>query len=253
MLANSSVPPVPRYVGAVLLGGVAAALVGLPIAAAMMANRAAPVDPCAVSFDASLSARDNAFVVRRVLACSDVTHGRITADEYREQIAAIDSSWTAKATPAVVVVPPAIQWASTVRGFSTQYTGSSWAATKLLGAPDVFPGSGDNASAWASLGADDRDEWLEVGYAQPMHVSAIEIYETFNPGAITAIELITADGEHITTYQAAAGTTGQLSSKLHHEVGCTNAPIVAVRVQIGSTKVSGWNEIDAIGLVPCAE
>ena len=252
MLANSSVPP-PRYVGSVLLGGLAAALVVLPIAAAMMANRTAAANPCAVAFDATaLSARDRGLVARRLLACSDVTNGRITSAEYHQQIDAIDTAWTTKALPAIVALP-AIQWASTVRGVSTQYTASSWAATKVLGAPDVFPGNGDNASAWASLGADDRDEWIEVGYAQPMQISAVEIYETFNPGAISAIELITADGEHIAAYQGAPGATGQTSNKLRAEVGCTSSPIVAVRVQLASTTVPGWNELDAIGLVPCAE
>ena len=252
MLANSSVPPVPRYLGSVLLGGLAAALVVLPIAAAMMANQTAPADPCAPAFDPSaLSTHERGLVARRLLACSDVTHGRITAGEYRLQLATLDAAWTAP-RPAPVAAP-SIQWASTVRGVSTQYTATSWAATKVLGAPDVFPGHGDNANAWASLGADDRDEWIEVGYAQPMRVSAVEIYETFNPGAIRAIELITADGEHLAAYQGAPGATGQTANKLRADVGCTASPIVAVRVQLASTTVPGWNELDAIGLVACDE
>jgi speckle-type POZ protein len=251
MLANNAVPPVPRYLGSILLGGVAAALVVLPIAAAMMANRTPTADPCAVTFDASLSARDNAFVVRRMLACSDVTHGRITQSEYRGQVAAIDAAWTAR--PVVAIAPPAVQWASTVRGFSTQYTTSSWAATKVLGAPDVFPGSGDNANAWASLGADDKAEWIEVGFAQAMPISAVDVYETYNPGAITSIELITADGSYIPAYSAQPGATGQTTNKLHTDVGCTQAPIVAVRVRLASQSVAGWNELDAISITPCAE
>jgi len=252
MLASSSVPPVSRYLGSVLLGGLAAALVVLPIAVAMMANRATPADPCAPTFDpGALSARERGLVARRLLACSDVTHGRITPGEYRLQVMAIDDAWTAPRPQ--IIAAPSIQWASTVRGVSTQYTTSSWAATKVLGAPDVFPGHGDNANAWASLGADDRDEWIEVGYAQAMPVSAVEIYETFNPGAISAIELITADGEHLAVYQGAPGATGQTANKLRAEVGCTGAPIVAVRVKLASTTVPGWNELDAIGLVGCAE
>lgn len=117
----------------------------------------------------------------------------------------------------------------------------------------MFPGHNDNANAWASLGADDRDEWIEVGYAQPVRISAIEVYETFNPGSVSAIELITADGERITGYQGAPGATGQGANKLRAEVGCTSSPIVAVRVKLASVTVPGWNELDAIGVVPCAE
>ncbi|MBA3453851.1 MAG: hypothetical protein H0T42_12220 [Deltaproteobacteria bacterium] len=236
------------------MGGLAAALVVLPIAAAMMANRveSRAVDPCAPTFDTrALSDRDRGLVARRLLACSDVAHGRITGSAYRAQIAAIDAAWTRE--PAVVTAPPATQWASSVRDFSTQYTSSSWAATKVLGAPDVFPGHGDNANAWASLDADDRDEWIDVRYAQPMRISAVEVYENFNPGSISRIELITTEGRYITGYEGSPSATGQGGNKLRAEVGCTSAAIVGVRVTLASPMVAGWNELDAIGIVPCAE
>lgn len=254
MLASSSVPPVPRYLGAVLVGGLAAALVVLPVAAVMMRDRAMSADPCAIAMSTSdLTARDRGFIARRMLACSDVQHGRISQAEYRLQVAAISSEWTFGQRPTFTPIPPATQWAATVDGFSSQYSTSSWAATKVLGAPDVFPAHGDNANAWASLGADDKPEWIEVGFAQPTQVNAVEIYETYNPGAITSIELVTADGERIQAYQGSAGATGQISNKLRAEVGCTAASIVAVRVHVASTIVPGWNELDAIGVVPCTE
>ena len=249
MLAPSSVPP--RLLGSLLLGSAAAVLVSLPIAGAMLAAAPTPADPCAVAFDPSaLSPHARGLVARRLLACSDVTHGRITADEYHQQLAAIDKAWTVAPPPPA---PPATQWASSVRGVSTQYTAASWSAGRVLGAPDVFPGSGDNQNAWASLGADDQDEWIEVGFAQPMRISAAEIYETYNPGAISAIELTTASGKTIVAYQGSPHATGMASNKLRAEVGCTTEPIAAVTVRLASTQVAGWNELDAIGLVPCAE
>jgi len=250
MLVPPSSPPTFRR--SLAIGGLAASLVSITIASAALATRTprAASDPCAVGLDlAALSQHDRGLVARRTLACSDVTHDRITQAEYRAQIAAIDAAW---ATTPVLVAPPPIQWASSVRGFSTQYTTASWAADRVLGSPDVFPASGDNANAWASLGADDHDEWIEVGYAQPMHVGAIEIFETFNPGAVSAIEMITASGQRITAYQGSPHASGA-SNKLHVETGCTAEPIVAVNVRLASTKVAGWNELDAIGLVPCGQ
>jgi hypothetical protein len=236
-----------------VIGGLAASLIAITVSSAALATHTprATIDPCAVTFDlASLSQRDRALVARRSLACSDVEHGRITQDEYQKQVAAIDAAWT---TPqAIVVAPPAIQWASTVRGFSSQYTATSWAADRVLGAPDVFPTHGDNANAWASLGADDKDEWLEVGYTQPTRISAIDVFETYNPGAISAVEMITASGERITAYQGAPHANGT-ANKLHIDVGCTAEPIVAVHVRVASRQVAGWNEIDAIGVSPCAQ
>jgi hypothetical protein len=235
-----------------VIGGLAASLIAITVASAALATHTPPAtsDPCAVTFDlGSLPQRDRTLVARRTLACSDVEHGRISQGEYQQQVAAIDAAWT---SPPVVSAPPAQQWAATIRGFSTQYTTTSWAADRVLGAPDVFPTHGDNANAWASLGADDKDEWLEVGYAQPMRISAIDVLETYNPGAISAVEMITASGERITAYQGAPHANGS-ANKLHIDVGCTAEPIVAVNVRLASRQVAGWNEIDAIGVSPCAQ
>ncbi|MBL0219357.1 MAG: hypothetical protein IPQ07_36495 [Myxococcales bacterium] len=254
MLIPPSSPPT-QLGRTLVIGGLAASLLSITVASAALASQAAraPMDPCGTGIDdAALSSRDRGFVARRLLACSDVTHGRISDAEYHQQIAEIDAAWSTRMTP-VVIAPPTLQWASSIRGFSTQYTTASWAADRVLGPPDVFPSHGDNANAWASLGADDRDEWIEVGYAQPMQVSAVEVLETFNPGAVTAIEMITASGQRIVAYQGAAGAKGQGSNTLRVDVGCTSEPIVAVSVRLASTKVAGWNELDAIGLAPCAE
>lgn len=235
-----------------VIGGLAASLIAITVSSAALATQGprATNDPCAVTFDlASLSQRDRALVARRSLACSDVEHGRITQAEYQQQVAAIDAAWT---TPPAPIVLPAIQWAASVRGFSSEYTNASWSAQRVLGAPDVFPASGDNVNAWASLGADDKDEWLEVGYAQPTRISAIDVFETYNPGAISAVEMITASGERITAYQGAPHATGS-ANKLHIDVGCTSEPIVAVNVRLASRQVAGWNELDAIGVTPCAQ
>jgi hypothetical protein len=233
--------------------GLAASLVGAALTITALAVQASPPrDPCAADIDAgALTARDRGFVARHQLACSDAAHGRITLDDYRRQIAEIDRAWAA--VPAAPAAPIEPQWASTVRGFSSQYTPDHWAATRVLGAPDVFPGQGDNVNAWASHGADDRDEWIEVGFAQPMRASAVEVLETLNPGAVSAIELVTASGARVTAYQGQPAALGPISHRLRADVGCTAEPIVAVHVKLASTRVPGWNELDAIGLVPCAE
>jgi hypothetical protein len=236
-------------IGSLFLAGLAVSLVGVSLGSAALALRAQQPDSCRIAMDpTSLGTHDRALVARRMLACSDLTHGRITAAEYRSQLAMIDKAWT----PVPVAAPIVTQWAATVRAMSTQYSPSSWAASKVLGAPDVFPANGDNANAWASLGADDRDEFLEVGFAQPIRASAIEIYETYNPGAVRSITLITTSGTHISAYRGNP-TASAGANRLRVDAQCTAEPIVAVRVELGSMAVPGWNEIDAIGLVPCTE
>lgn len=253
-------PSVHRVTGALALAGLAASLVSVSLTTAVLASRptAPPADPCAIDTGA-LGARDRTFVVRRQLACADLAHGRITLAEYRQQIVAIDKEWTTPPAPPEPPAPPAppapvvTQWASTVIGFSSEYTPQDWSASRVLGEPDVFPGHGDSVNAWASLGADDRTEWLEVGYAQPTRISAVEVYETYNPGAVSAIELVTVSGKKIVAYRGAAKALGQTSRKLRADLACTDEPIANVRVTLASAKVPDWNEIDAIGVVPCAE
>ena len=243
--------PPPSFGRTLVIGGLAASLISGTIASAALATRAPRItsDPCAPGFDLStLSQRDRALVARRTLACSDVTHGRIGEAEYQRQVALIDAEWIGPAAP---IAQPAIQWASTVRGFSSEYSPANWSANRVLGAPDVFPAHGDLVNAWASRGADDADEWIEVGYAQPTRIRAIDVFETYNPGAVTAIEMITASGQHITAYQGAPSANGQLSNNLHVDVACTDEPIVAVHVRLASRQVSGWNELDAIGVSAC--
>ncbi|MEO8706184.1 MAG: hypothetical protein ABI867_39505 [Kofleriaceae bacterium] len=228
-----------------LLAGAAFVLVGAGVL--LGSGPSVAVDPCALPTGvklADLDSHDSGLVTRRLLACSDLRHGRITDDQYRSAVAAIDTQWE-PAQPQ----QPKIVWASAVNGFSSQYTTSSWSAAQLLGPPDVFPASGDNAKAWASLGADNQDEWVEVGFDHPGSVSAVEIYETFNPGALERVELVTASGAIVVAQLT--GSPAGASMRRTASVGCTKEPIVAVRVHVASMRVAGWNEIDAIGVVPC--
>jgi hypothetical protein len=155
--------------------------------------------------------------------------------------------------PPLPPVLPAMIWSSTVRAVSTQYSKGDWSAKRALGAPDVFPSNGDDVNAWASEGADDRTEFLELGLERAAHVSAVEVYETYNPGATSQIELISASGARIVVHRARGERLGSDSHLTRAEVGCTDEPIVAVRVTIDSKAVEGWNEIDAVGVQPCAK
>lgn len=153
--------------------------------------------------------------------------------------------WVHVATATEDRVRPATQWASEVRAFSTQYSTDGWSAQQALGPPDVFPNAGDIPKAWATQLPDAPGEFIEVGFKTPMRVSGIEVFETFNPGAIQRIDLISTNRS---TSLAPTGSSDQPYTIL---MTCTSEPVVAVRVTLDSQAVPGWNEIDAIGLVPC--
>lgn len=238
--------PGPRLGAAAMLAlGLGAVVSGALVLTAPPAPR---VDPCAVpggvEFD-GLSPADRSWLAHRLVACSDRAHGRITAGAYRDAIAAIDR------VPEVATPAPALVWAATVRGASSQWSADAWSAARVLGPPEVYPRSGDDARAWASRGADDQVEWIEVGLAQPRRLAAVQIAETYNPGAITRVELYRASGAVEVAYAGAAVATGPAATLRTIGFACTAEPIVAIRVTLDSAAVAGWNELDAIGGQPC--
>ncbi len=52
------------------------------------------------------------------------------------------------------------QYATKVIRFSSQYSKTSWSATRALGKENVYPNYGDNTNAWASLTADSKREYI---------------------------------------------------------------------------------------------
>ena len=172
-------------------------------------------------------------VALHAMACRDLEHGRITLAEYRHLIG-LDQP------PAPLA--PRVQWANSVRAVSSEYTPTRWSAQQVLGPPDAQAG-GDNPNAWASLTADGGPEFIEVGFPQAARLSGLEIYESYNPGAVRSVELIGASGRRVTI--STVGSVRQLGFT------CTEEPIVGARITLASDQVSGWNELDAIGAVSC--
>ena len=210
--------------------------------------------PAGVALD-TLDPPAQSILMRRALVCNDHREGRITDDELATRVAALDAELVGKRIvrrkPRPVESDQLIVWASSVIDVSSQYSDEAWSANQVLGKPDVFPTYGDHNKAWASLGADDREEWIEVGFAGNERISGVEIYETFNAGAIDQVELVTVKGRRIDVAippdTAAPGT----SVKRVFDVRCTQELVRSVRVHLDSQRVSGWNELDAIGVVPC--
>jgi hypothetical protein len=202
-------------------------------------------DTCALPPNvASLDAQAQLALTRHAMACRDLEAGRITLTEYR---ALIGAELPAAPPPTVTV-----QWASSVRAVSSEYSTTDWSAKQALGAPDVYPRSGDDPHAWASRDADAPFEFIEVGFASPQRIHGLQVFETLAPGAITEVEIITASGKRKIIYEQprvdAATVGSQISS---FDFACSDEPIVAARVTLASGQVPGWNEIDAIGALPC--
>jgi hypothetical protein len=241
--------------GAAALFAGAAALVfagGLVAGWSMARGRSAErLDACALPAGVelrALGAAERDRVAERAMLCADLEHGRIAAGEYRAHLAAL-----ARRPPELAPPLPDVTWAASVRAFSTQYTADSWSAGKVLGPPDAPPGGGDSANAWASTEADTGAEFLEVAFAAPQRMNGVEILESFNPGAVSRVELLLADGGRAVVHDAPGAPAALPQLRRRIDFACTAQPVIGVRVTIDSQRVPGWNEIDAIGGRPCRD
>jgi hypothetical protein len=141
------------------------------------------------------------------------------------------------------------QWAASARA-STEYGNPDWAAAQATGAPNVTA-CGDDSKAWAS--SDDTTvEWLELTYTTPVKPFEINIYQTFNPGQIVKVELISPDG--LTDYQVYKATPAKAATCPQMLTlpldGSKLTQVNRIRITVDqSVLAEGWAEIDAVELV----
>ncbi len=123
----------------------------------------------------------------------------------------------------------------------------SWGPEQATGAPDT-PRAGDHPTAWASQTPDGQAEWLELEYDQAIQPARIEVYETYNPGALHRITLFTSNRE-VEAWSGTDPTAPGESAGISRVDVNASEPVQKVRLYLDSPSVAGWNEIDAVGLV----
>lgn len=144
-----------------------------------------------------------------------------------------------------MVSDPALRTADHQRIFLTK---RAWGPEQATGEPDTLE-AGDIQSAWASKTQDDQDEWLELTYANAVSPSAILVHETYNPGALVKVTAQRQGGGDVTVW------TGRDPLEPGSGRGVAVVPFRTdfktnrIRIYLDSKGVSGWNEIDAVGLV----
>jgi hypothetical protein len=121
-----------------------------------------------------------------------------------------------------------------------------WSPEEATGEPDT-PVAGDMKSAWATLEQNKGDEWLRLEYKTPVAVQSIRVRETFNPGAVSKVTAFAGDGTEVLIWE---GTAPAQDAPAEFEVTSdVNVFSRSVKVYLDTTRVEGWNEIDAVQLV----
>lgn len=135
-------------------------------------------------------------------------------------------------------------------GVNSEYAleGRAWGPEQATGAPNSPAFLGDHPTAWASLTEDRQDEWLLLSYEKSVPVSAILVYESYNPGALRQIDQVS--GERVYTLWKSrdpvqVSKDGRYVARIELKQPIT---LSQIRLEIKSTEIRGWNEIDAVGL-----
>ena len=134
-------------------------------------------------------------------------------------------------------------------GGSTPAVPRQWGPEQATGAPDTWPRSGDIGTAWASKTPDGQEEWLQLSYASPIRPTAILVYETYNPGALTKITAIGEDGRETELWKGSDPTALESGKGISVVPVHPESEVKCIKLYLDSVRVAGWNEIDAVGLV----
>ena len=204
--------------------------------------------------------------LRRRLAAPATETDRYFAPHWSKALSRPQRAPAAAATPSVApnprpaaasapVEPPVedaagLQWAVSARA-SSEYRATDYGARQAIGPPTVTR-AGDSVQAWCSKTADAGEEWLELDFDPPVIAKAVRVVQNWNPGAVTQIEVVDADGATTIVWRGPDATVYAAN-----QIGVLEAPfaapsprVVRVKVTFDTKQVKGWNEIDAVGLVP---
>ncbi|MDX1904587.1 MAG: OmpA family protein [Thermonemataceae bacterium] len=144
-----------------------------------------------------------------------------------------------------------VQWANKVIAVSSEKKakGNQFKAEQALGKPNVLPAFQDSPSAWSPEKDDNsKDEYIHVGFANPLNIKQVIIAESYNAGAISEILAYDETGKSNVLYKnpnPAFVSKGRLFSTNFPQ---TSYKVVSIKVILHTAKVAGENQIDAIGI-----
>lgn len=139
-----------------------------------------------------------------------------------------------------------VQWAFRVLEYSSQKESRAFSANQVLGKPNVLPASGENMNAWQPK--DNRkEEYVKVGFLNPIKPKQIVIAESFHPGSVFKILAYDAGGNEYNVNLLKSKRTGELSKVLTVNCADVDFAVFAVKIFLKSTKAEPV-AIDAIGI-----
>jgi hypothetical protein len=121
-----------------------------------------------------------------------------------------------------------------------------WGPEQAVGEPDTMQ-AGDISTAWAPREQDGGEEWLKLDYEKSVDIAEVRVRETHNPGAISKVTAFLANGSEVTLWE---GVEPKATAPVEMSFTIpSNVNAKSVKVYLDTTRVPGWNEIDAVQII----
>jgi len=140
-----------------------------------------------------------------------------------------------------------VQWASKVIEFSSELTPVQYSAEQVLGKPNVLPAGGQNPNAWTP-DKPKRQEFLKLGYANPIQIEQIAIAESHNPSAIFKIYAYDQNGTEHLIHSFNPGPVPLKGRMLNVFVEKTPYKVAALKLEFDGTALPDYFSIDAVAI-----
>ena len=145
-------------------------------------------------------------------------------------------------------------WASRVIAFSTEYfdanTTKENRAIQILGKPNKLPSFGKSVCAWQPMTQDNpQEEFIIVGFDTLMPIRQIAIAENMGQGCIIKVEAFD-EYDNIKplwlNQTSPSSDEGKMTNIILPKL--TTFKVRGIKIVLNTTRVKGWNQIDAIGI-----
>ncbi len=124
----------------------------------------------------------------------------------------------------------------------------NWGHEQAAGEPDTTQ-PGDIQSAWASKKPDGGEEWIQLDYDRAVDLKQVSVVESHNPGAISKVVAVLPDGSESPIWEGTMDpSAGDELVSSDFMVG-SRVRAQSVKVYLDTSRVPGWNEIDAVQLI----
>ncbi|HEY3268610.1 MAG TPA: hypothetical protein VGM37_16955 [Armatimonadota bacterium] len=137
------------------------------------------------------------------------------------------------------------EWANRVIGFSSEYGTTEFGSVQALDLPDTAS-YGDSPLAWTPANMSGTQEFLTLGFREPLHADGAIIVESSGNGYVTSIEALDTGGVYHTVWAGTDPTQPDSILSFHPTWAATSYLAQGLRIRVDTNHSAGWEEIDAV-------